>query len=94
MNQDDDGYYVSCCKEGCVVMTNSYTEKEAAKVWNTRKPMERIVERLEEEANINRNLANEYALEKCDSKMAGIHLVRQHCFEDATSIVKEEGGME
>lgn len=48
MNQDDYGYYVSCSEEGCVVMTNSYAEKEAVEKWNTRKPLERVIKRLED----------------------------------------------
>ena len=33
------------CKDYCVEMFG-YTEEEAIKKWNTRKPMERIIERL------------------------------------------------
>ena len=43
-------YWVTCenCM-GAIFPAIGMTEEEAIKVWNTRKPMERIVERLEEE---------------------------------------------
>lgn len=41
-------YFVQC--EECGVSTLTFiTKEEAIKAWNTRKPMERIIERLEEE---------------------------------------------
>ena len=43
-------YFVQC--EECGVSTLTFiTKEEAIKAWNTRKPMERIVERLEEPTN-------------------------------------------
>ena len=61
-----------------------YTKEEAIKAWNTRKPMERIMERLKEEPYINKGgelFLNGYN-EDC--------LPLRKVFE----IVKEEGGIE
>lgn len=43
-------YYVECDKCGCKTETHvdENGKEQAIKEWNTRKPMERIVERLEE----------------------------------------------
>ncbi len=44
-------YAIDCDSNECIVHTmvaDYSTEKEAIEHWNTRKPMERIVERLEE----------------------------------------------
>jgi hypothetical protein len=40
-------YGVGCCNCGCVI-AEMKTEEKAIEAWNTRKPMERIVEQLEE----------------------------------------------
>lgn len=74
MNQDDDGYYVSCSKEGCVVMTNSYTEEKAVEVWNTRKPMQEILERLEEDRNYDRPI---YEADYFDGLDLAIEIVKE-----------------
>ena len=75
--------YVQC--NYCKASTKLYfTEKEAIKAWNTRKPMERIMERLKEEPYINKGgelFLNGYN-EDC--------LPLRKVFE----IVKEEGGIE
>lgn len=43
------GYGVMCKTPFCCNLTSTHdTKKEAIKTWNTRKPMERIVERLEQ----------------------------------------------
>ena len=46
----DRKYVVICENKQCMASVGnySYTKEEAIKAWNTRKPMERIVERLEE----------------------------------------------
>ena len=66
------------CKDYCVEMFG-YTEEEAIKKWNTRKPMERIIERLKENSNF---LLHEMG----DSKMYAGN-------ESAIEIVKEECGI-
>ena len=59
--------------------------------WNTRKPLERIVERLEQQAKQYNRRANEL-VEK--STEAGIHNKGKACsYEHAIEIVKEECGM-
>ena len=72
-------YEVHCydCHFG---LSQSYTEEEAIKAWNTRKPMDRIVERLE------RNM-----LDNDDNNI----FVEQHNnhYKSAIKIVKEEGGI-
>lgn len=46
----DNGHWVWC--QHCLVESAYYdTREEAIKAWNTRKPMDRIVERLEEPTN-------------------------------------------
>lgn len=67
------------CKDYCVEMFG-YTEDEAIKKWNTRKPMERILTRLEEESRL-------YSLNDRECEFA----IRQ---DHALRIVKEEGGIE
>lgn len=43
--------YYAYCKNDCITQYGYYSSKESAiKAWNTRKPMERILERLEEKA--------------------------------------------
>jgi hypothetical protein len=60
------------------------SEEQLAEEWNNRKPMERIVERLEEEKTksyVTGITANPYEFGAC------------HAMNDAIEIVKEEGGM-
>ena len=47
-------FCTSCCAKRPV--EKFFTEEEAIKHWNTRKPMERIVEQLEESMNEAKNL--------------------------------------
>ena len=79
-------YSVSCKhKFDCTIGTTFLREskEEAIKLWNTRKPMERIIERLGE-------------LEKFHARRTGSqrHLDHAHAFLQAIEIVKEEGGIE
>jgi Lar family restriction alleviation protein len=83
--------YVMCLKCGC--KTKLYNTKESAiKAWNTRKPMERIVERLEEESVLSEEERersreqNPLQYERVDSYICAI--------DNAIEIVKEEGGIE
>lgn len=67
------------CKE-CELSTKTCeTKEEAEKLWNTRKPMQNIVERLEEK--------KPYYV---DDERA---CIERRCFNTAIEIVKEEGGM-
>ena len=77
--------YYAYCKNDCITQYGYYSSKESAiTAWNTRKPMERIMERLKEEPYINKGgelFLNGYN-EDC--------LPLRKVFE----IVKEEGGIE
>ena len=85
---------VGCKKEDCQGSACCYkynSKKEAIEQWNTRKPMERIIERLEEEERTlqdkyERNLKKEY-----DDPFVSGRLCELEC---VIEIVKEEGGIE
>ena len=70
------------CKHGCV-RTPSYWNNLAIviKTWNTRKPMERIVERLEQMKLIR--------VEQCHEDYE-LELITEGHFDDAIEIVKGE----
>lgn len=68
------------CKVCGLTTGNSLSEKGAVGRWNTRKPMERIVEILEEEMPIS--WEHDY--------IGGM----KDAFVEAIEIVKEEGGIE
>ena len=59
-------HWVECTNEACGIGTKACdTEEEALAIWNTRRPMERIVERLEEryknhDTNIKENISKKY----------------------------------
>ena len=63
---------------------------DAVKDWNTRKPMERIVERLEEYRDDFMNDVYEELREDADNCRANRIIDR---FDEVTEILKEEGGM-
>ena len=65
----------------------------ARKLWNTRKPMERIIEQLEHEKQED----NELLKFHCDNgtkSMEGLYVGKVNAFKDAIMIVKEEGVVE
>lgn len=71
--------YVMCLE--CISKTRPYNTKESAiKAWNTRKPMDEIVEQLEEQKIPN------WSASKTEK------ILRKRNFEDAIEIVK--GGAE
>ena len=67
-------------KTGCILDFRGFTEEDYSK-WNTRKPMERILERLEEALKVHET----QAVFSSDSERA---------YMKAIKIVKEEGGIE
>ena len=79
-------YYVYC-KNDCITQYGySYSKEEAIQSWNTRKPMERIVERVEEEYNKWADIydidkfhgaLNEYAEGKSDALKYAIDIVER-----------------
>lgn len=77
-------YYVSC-KDDCITQYGySPTKEYAIEKWNTRKPMQEIVERLEEDKNkryVSGITNNPYEFGCC------------HAMDYAIEIVKEVGGM-
>ena len=75
-------YLVKCSK--CGFEYKEYqAEEEAIAAWNTRKPIERILERLEEESN---NSINDF-----DRTRDYYHDGKADGFERAIRIVREEG---
>ena len=80
--------YIKCARCGCSTEAYCY-EYQSTKKWNTRKPMERIVERLKLKL---KNICGSYnyetpILEKPSCKVAFNNGIR-----DAIEIVKEVGG--
>lgn len=78
-------YFIQCTKCGSSTLTHTNRE-ESIKAWNTRKPMERIVERFEKESD--------YWLDKYDEKWKKgfINSYADGCmdaFDRAIEIVKE-----
>jgi hypothetical protein len=78
---------VGCLLDGIPIKNDA----ESIKRWNTRKPMDRIVERLEQQAKQYNRRAKELANKSTE---AGIHNKGKACsYEHAIEIVKEEGGL-
>ena len=82
------GYYVICKSCGCRTSFYQYKydsleklREQAIEVWNTRKPMQNIVERLEEEKAYEDIFEDEMS---CGAYSA---------YLNALNIVKEEGGV-
>jgi hypothetical protein len=82
-------WYVWCKKCWCKTTTNT-SEKFAIVRWNTRVPMQKIVERLEEEVNSwgkvynvikNRGYIDDYTVGAYDG------------YRNSVTIVKKEGGL-
>lgn len=71
----------------CILKEFSFKadDEEKMKHWNTRKPMQNIVERLEEQAEERRKYWQEFDDEDSFGGM--------NAYCDAVKIVKEEGGM-
>ena len=69
-----------------------YTEDEEklVRMWNTRKPMERIVEQLEEEKQSNVS-SYEFYREAENEKMQSTYAGKVSAFKDAIDIVRKGG---
>lgn len=88
-------YVVICENEQCMASVGNYSQskEKAIEAWNTRKPMERIVEQLEEcyeryeDLEYNEHLENGQSLdfEYCHGKKDGVN--------ESIEIVIEEDGM-
>lgn len=81
---------VKCFDCGCKTPM-AETFEEAIDAWNTRKPMERILDRLEEckETHDRRLLSKK---ETASFKIKELQF--SGCYQNAIEIVKEEGGIE
>ena len=84
--------YHFACENMCITSRKSYnTEIEAIKACNTRKPMERILERLEGcKATHERRMISQKETVAFKIK----ELQYSGCYYNAIEIVKEEGGFE
>lgn len=84
--QNNDGFYYVGCKNaecrGYVFYSDVhyFTKERTIEAWNTRKPIDKVVEQLEKEKTPNRSMS------KTES------ILRRRNFEDAIEIVK--GGAE
>lgn len=81
LRYNKDGFaYILCANDGCYARTDGcLNENEASRLWNTRKPMERIIERLEESADQCIKIGDVYGFSATN---------------EAIFVVKEEGGIE
>lgn len=87
-------YSAYCGNEDCPVSpkVSAYGKETVIKLWNTRKPMQKIVEKLEMLAEKHMALS-ENAGEKGFEKHMILEGGKGMAFELAIEIVKEEGGM-
>lgn len=99
------GYYVVCKSCGCRTPyfqyqfdSNEKLREEAITAWNTRKPMERILERLEEENMVLFNAINKYQnnMHEDEGAFDRVRMLQHKKLSNhkAIEIVKEEGGIE
>ena len=80
-----DDWFIRCTS--CFCRTRTFkTKKSAILTWNNRKPMERIVERLEEAKSYT---VVETTLKNHEIAWSGLCIPKY----EAIKIVKEEGGM-
>ena len=75
-----------------ILCTEGDIEQKAIEAWNTRKPMERIVERLEEEYDQVDKFKKE-AYEDKDWERFDMYSYENRGICIATAIVKKEGGL-
>lgn len=99
------GWYVICKNRSCACSTpfyqNTFTSEEnlkrvAIEVWNTRKPLKRIVERLEERTEYFKD-CTKYGNETEEQEERSYSTMMMYevadLVDDLIEIVKEEGGM-
>lgn len=91
----EGGAFIECTKCTCAISGD--TEEEAVNAWNARKPMEKIVERLEDkhtELQDGRiNLANKSLIDESTRRLTQLLLEKQLTMREAIDVVKEEGGL-
>ena len=71
---------------------NDEEYEEAAEAWNTRKPMQNIVERLEEENTLLKEQRTE-AIEYDDEQIIFAANNQIRAFDYSLRVIKEEGGL-
>lgn len=86
LSKDEYGQRLwNVCCFGCANRTSSYWDKEIAiEAWNTRKPLERVIERLED--------IKLCRVEQCHEDYE-LEVMTERNFDDAIEIVKR-GGMD
>ena len=98
--KDADLWLVKCWNRGCEMRPRTdekETKEEAITIWNTRKPMQEIVERLEDLKQHNLNEAKKcsefenFQVYMNDNR--GFYRDNAKCYEVAIEVVKEVGGM-
>ena len=88
---------VGCKNDNCQGYACCYkydSKKEAIEHWNTRKPMERIFERLQEKGINTRGNAIEMSFTGMTKIINELDYGMSMAYTDAIKIVKEEGGIE
>ena len=89
------GHYFAHKTNGCILQHLCFEidDDEAVKRWNTRKPMERVIERLEECYNYYDNRKKEAYYDGDWEAFDNCCFINRGIFE-ATCAVKEEGEIE
>ena len=88
---DDDYYWHPF--NGCFLDANHVTNNEKRiKAWNTRKPMQNIVKRLEEENTLLKEQRTE-AIEYDDEQIIFAANNQIGAFDYSLRVIKEEGGI-
>ena len=83
LSKDEYGQRLwNVCCFGCANRTSSYWDKEIAiEAWNTRKPLERVIERLEEQAEECKKYWDEFddedAFGGMNAYMNSIEIIKQ-----------------
>lgn len=84
----NDRYTVKC--GSCICGTGHYKDRQRAiEMWNTRKPMERIVEQLEEKKNMYTKCENDCNM--CDCHGCDLQDTGYQFYKNAIEIVKAGG---
>ncbi len=96
-------YYVTCCECHCRTVVKS-TKEEAIQAWNTRKPIERIIKKVQERQKFHKEIYNEnekelewavsrFNINSCERVKAVQGNVIE-AYDYSLAVVKEEGGIE
>lgn len=84
-------YMAWCTELGCNANIDGFVDEESAiKAWNTRKPMERILEQLEEKALEHAINGQQYSDDEYDN-IANEEINKRDCYLNAVEIVQKGG---